>query len=189
MIGHRAGRSPLAEVRLGPVPAILVLLLTVGLVLAWRFVPLKAALLVAIYVACVGIVIGWSVIEALASAYADQWSEFDAVTAPVEEAMSSRPHELVEIEQIVADARRSASSVHVSLRPLVRAIVAPPLNDESEGRDDDTASTLGPTDVGAATWDLVRPDRPRPVVRDAPGFDLASLGAIIDELEVYRSDA
>jgi hypothetical protein len=86
---------------------------------------------------------------------------------------------------LVRDVKQSTISafhLHVRLRPILREIAAHRLwmrfgvdLDREQGR----AREL----IGANAWELVRPERPPPSDRLAPGAATAELRAVVDELE------
>lgn len=107
-------------------------------------------------------------------------SDFDRALAE----MSRPPADSGELTLVrdVKHSTRSAFHLHVRLRPLLREIAAHRLAmrfgvdlDREQGR----AREL----IGASAWELVRPERPPPADRLAPGPDLADLRVVVDELE------
>jgi hypothetical protein len=76
----------------------------------------------------------------------------------------------------------SAFHLHVRLRPVLEMIAAHRLS-ARYGVDLETEATRARELVPAATWELVRPDRPPPDDRLAPGPQLSRLGAVVGELE------
>lgn len=107
-------------------------------------------------------------------------SDFDRALAE----MSRRPADSGELTLVrdVTHSTRSAFHLHVRLRPLLREIAAHRLwmrfavdLDREQGR----AREL----IGANAWELVRPERPPPTDRLAPGPPLADIRVVVDELE------
>ena len=107
-------------------------------------------------------------------------SDFDRALAE----MSRRPADSGELTLVrdVKQSTRSAFHLHVRLRPLLREIAAHRLwmrfgvdLDREQGR----AREL----IGANAWELVRPERPPPTDRLAPGPPLADIRVVVDELE------
>ena len=92
-----------------------------------------------------------------------------------------RPDDLMGLEQIVVTGRSNAGEVHARLRPVVREIASARLarHGVQLERDGERARTL----LGDATWELVRPDRPKPTDRHEPGVSLTELEEIVDRLE------
>jgi hypothetical protein len=173
-------------------------LLSVGLVLAWRFVPLSAAHLVAIYVACVALVVGGALSRAFQAAYRAEGSAFEEVRRTGGSTSGRRPRELEAIERTVVASRTTASEVHLALRPLLRRIAVPGL----EGATDETGTARARREaaIDAAwlarrgswsplLWELVRPGRPRPESWNDEGVSAAALREVVDELEERQHDA
>ena len=107
-------------------------------------------------------------------------SRFDAAFAPTRPGRA-RPASLARVEREVALATGTAFDVHFRLRPLLRTIAAGLLlrrGVDLERRPDRAEALLGPT-----VWELVRPDRPAPDDRTAPGIPIASVEDAVDELE------
>lgn len=86
---------------------------------------------------------------------------------------------------LVHDVQQSVSStfhLHMRLRPLLREIAAHRLSMRfgvSLDREPERAREL----VGAEAWELVRPERPPPGDRLAPGLPASQLGKVVEELE------
>jgi hypothetical protein len=107
-------------------------------------------------------------------------SRFDAAFAPALPARA-RPATLARVEREVALATGTAFDVHFRLRPLLLTISTGLLlrrGVDLERRTDRAEELLGP-DV----WELVRPDRPAPSDRTAPGIPIASVERAVDDLE------
>jgi hypothetical protein len=71
---------------------------------------------------------------------------------------------------------------HARLRPLLRDIAAHRLRSRS-GVERDAEAPRARELVGREAWEVVRPDRPPPADRLAPGPTLAELGVVVEELE------
>lgn len=92
-----------------------------------------------------------------------------------------RPADLQRLEVLVGATGLSAGETHATLRPLLREITIPELNRRGvrlAGHPDAARALLGDE-----LWDLVRPGRPRPVDRRAPGVTLEQLAEMTDRLE------
>jgi hypothetical protein len=76
----------------------------------------------------------------------------------------------------------SALHLHVRLRPILREIAGHRLWMRS-GIDLDREPVRARELIGANAWELVRPERPPPSDRLAPGPALADLRVVVDELE------
>lgn len=91
------------------------------------------------------------------------------------------PAQLVRLERTVEWSASSALATHTRLRPVLVEIADARLGRRGLRLDRDAAEArrlLGP-----AAWELVRPDRPAPQSRDAPGIGPRELGEILDALE------
>ena len=92
------------------------------------------------------------------------------------------PESLVTTTDDVALAQAGGFDVHFRLRPLLRDIAAAGLAMQS-GIDLDRQPERAREKLSPETWELVRPDRPRPEREETAGIDTASLTAVVDELE------
>lgn len=93
-----------------------------------------------------------------------------------------RVRSLEELEHAVDFSQSTAFDVHYRLRPHLARVAAHRLavrRGVDLGSQPEAAADL----VGAAAWDLVRPDREPPTERNAPGIPLARLRAAVDALE------
>jgi hypothetical protein len=93
-----------------------------------------------------------------------------------------RPPELVRTEREIMLGSASAGHLHLRLLPLLRECAAARLaaghNVDLERRPEAARLVLGED-----AWELLRPDRPEPHDRNAPGAPLKRLRAVIDTLE------
>lgn len=91
------------------------------------------------------------------------------------------PAQLVRLEHVVEWSGLSALDVHTRLRPVLVEIAETRLDRHGVrlDRDQEEARRL----LGPAAWELVRPDRPAPPNRDAPGIGSRELDEILDALE------
>jgi hypothetical protein len=105
----------------------------------------------------------------------------DELAEPVE-VLPERPAELKRLERDVYLSLDSAFYLHRSLRPLLREVAANRLllrhGLDLDGRPEDARAVLGD-----AAWSWLRPDRPEPSDRWAPGPRLADLAAVVDAVE------
>lgn len=92
-----------------------------------------------------------------------------------------RPADLERLEVLVGATGLSAAETHAMLRPVMREIATAGLNRRGVrlAADPHAAREL----LGDELWELVRPGRPRPVDRRAPGVSLPRLAAMTDRLE------
>ena len=91
------------------------------------------------------------------------------------------PAQFVRLEHIVEWSTESDMSAHTRLRPVLVEIAAARLARRGlrlERDVEESRRLLGP-----AVWELVRPDRPTPRGRDAPGIPPRRLEEILDVLE------
>ena len=91
------------------------------------------------------------------------------------------PEELARLERAVPLAASQASTVHLTIRPLLREIAAERLRKHGLELDRDLEPSRDL--LGDAAWDLVRPDRRPPRQAFAAGIPLTELTAIVDRLE------
>jgi hypothetical protein len=95
---------------------------------------------------------------------------------------AERPRSLAQLEGEVALGAGDAASFHYRLRPRLRLIAAGLLEDRrnvSLDREPEKARRL----LGDETWELVRPDRPDPADRHAPGLASSALERVVVSLE------
>ena len=91
------------------------------------------------------------------------------------------PPDLLLAERLVVLAGATAADVHFRLRPALRDIAVEVL--ASGPLIDLDGDPRAPALLGDELWDLVRPDRPAPDVRQAPGLDPVVLEQLIARLE------
>jgi hypothetical protein len=91
------------------------------------------------------------------------------------------PAQLVRLERVVQRSGTSALDVHTRLRPVLVEIAEARLGRRGLrlDRDAEEARAL----LGPEVWELVRPDRPAPASRDAPGLRPGELEQVLDALE------
>jgi hypothetical protein len=112
---------------------------------------------------------------------------FPSPRGTVPAVLTPRPPRYVHPESLsttaddVALAQAGEFDVHFRLRPQLRDIAASGLAMHS-GIDLDRQPERARERLSPATWELVRPDRPRPE-RGGTGIGTASLTAVVDELE------
>lgn len=93
-----------------------------------------------------------------------------------------RPAELARLEREVLLASTTAFDLHARLRPILRDVVGHRLA-AGRGLDLDSGSAAVRAAVGDELWEIVRPDRPPPRDRLAPGLSLPRLRAALEALE------
>jgi hypothetical protein len=90
--------------------------------------------------------------------------------------------ELEQLQREVILATSTAFDVHLRLRPRLRRI-ATYLLASRRGIDLDSKPDAARELLGERTWELVRPDRPSPTERHAPGLRRAELREVVGALE------
>jgi hypothetical protein len=85
------------------------------------------------------------------------------------------------LDRVVSAATSHAGELHLRLRPILREIAADGLR--GRGVDLDAEPQAAQALLAPETWDLVRPDRPRPDDAFARGLAPARLNAVLDDLE------
>lgn len=92
------------------------------------------------------------------------------------------PEQLLELERLVSNSAASALTVHAYLRPLLVEISNRRLAARGHSLDHMTDAT-GAALLGEPLWDIVRPARPFPEDRQAPGIAPRELTAMLGVLE------
>jgi hypothetical protein len=158
--------------------AIPVTLATLALAVLLAVRPVPADRIAAGYMLALAAIALAALTRSLSSATSEQpASQFDRMLArPAEQA--SRPPELVRIEREITLAASSAGHLHLRLLPLLREVASAKLGVDLELRSE-RAKTL----LGDDAWKLLRPDRPPPEDRTAPGLPLRRLRELVDTLE------
>ena len=90
----------------------------------------------------------------------------------------TRPPELVRIEREITLGASSAGHLHMRLLPLLREVAAAKLGVDLERRPHAARKSLGDD-----AWEQLRPDRPAPQDRTAPGLPLRRIRSLVDALE------
>ncbi len=90
--------------------------------------------------------------------------------------------DLAAVDRLLALSVSSADDEHMRLRPLVADIARQRLADHTGVRLDGDPEAAAAA-VGPELWELVRPDRPRPVDRRSRGIAPARLRAVVESLE------
>jgi hypothetical protein len=90
----------------------------------------------------------------------------------------TRPPDLVRIEREITFGTTSAGHLHTRLLPLLREAASARLGFDFELQPERARAA-----VGEETWELLRPDRPEPVERNAAGLPLRRIRAVVDSLE------
>jgi hypothetical protein len=90
----------------------------------------------------------------------------------------TRPPELVRIEREITLGTTSAGHLHTRLLPLLREAASARLGFDFELQPERARAA-----VGEETWELLRPDRPEPLERNAAGLPLRRIRAVVESLE------
>ena len=85
------------------------------------------------------------------------------------------------LDRVVSAATSHAGDLHLRLRPILREIAADGLR--RRGVELDAQPQAAQALLAPDTWELVRPDRPRPDDAFARGLAPARLNAVLDDLE------
>ncbi len=92
------------------------------------------------------------------------------------------PQRLVMLQGVLLQSADSAGAEHQRLRPLLRDIASERVG-ATYGFVMDADPARSSALLGALAWELLRPDRPWPEDRRAPGRGLAQLSAVVDAIE------
>ncbi len=134
------------------------------------------------YILFLGALLLFGLVRATRAATAsDRRSPFDEVPRSPRRALE-RPRELAKLEREVVLASTSAFDLHVRMRPALRDVAAHRLATR-RGLELDSGSPAVRDALGGEVWEIVRPDRPPPRDRLAPGLSLRRLRAALDVLE------
>jgi hypothetical protein len=153
-------------------------LVHVGLIVALGIRPIATSTILAAYVlalAAIALELVTRVLAARSSAEGRSAFEHALDRKPADR---TRPPELVRMERELTLGAASAGHLHMRLLPLLREIATARLGFEPE-RSPARARAL----LGDEAWELLRPDRPAPADRNAPGVTQRQLERCIDALE------
>ena len=151
-------------------------LTTIALIVVLGVHPVSTERILAGYVLALA-AIGLAALMRLLGAERDDTSRFEQVLGrkPVD---ATRPSEVVRIEREITLGSSSAGNLHQRLLPLLRDAAGARL-----ALDFDLHPARARAALGDDTWELLRPDRPVPEDRNAPGLPLRRVQSIVDELE------
>jgi hypothetical protein len=155
---------------------------TLALVLLLAFRPVRPGLVLDGYVLVLGALLLTALVGATRRAQpGGTASAFERALrrSPPE---AKRPAELAKLEREVTLGIGSAFYLHVRLLPVLREIAAERLR-ERRGIDLAARPEAARAALPEPLWELVRPDRPAPEDRDAPGLRPAHLREAVDALE------
>ncbi|HEX6744020.1 MAG TPA: hypothetical protein VF087_07390 [Solirubrobacteraceae bacterium] len=85
------------------------------------------------------------------------------------------------LDRVISAATSHAGDLHLRLRPILREIAADGLR--RRGVELDAQPQAAQALLAPDTWEIVRPDRPRPDDAFARGLAPARLNAVLDDLE------
>ena len=155
---------------------------TLGLVVALGVRPVSVATILAAYVLVLAAIALAALIRLTRSA--SEWqpaSHFEHALRDDDEP-PVRPPELVRTEREIMLGSANAAHLHTRLLPILREAAAARLaahhNVELDRRPDAARALLGD-----AAWELLRPDRPAPEDRNAPGLPMRRIRDVVDTLE------
>jgi hypothetical protein len=125
----------------------------------------------------VAVLVAAGALRALAQTLPPLHRAAPASGSAVGEGTGDREH----IDRVVSAATSHAGELHLRLRPILREIAANGLR--RRGVDLDADPRAARELLAPETWELVRPDRPRPDDAFARGLAPARLNAVLDDLE------
>ena len=137
-------------------------------------VPAERRIAVHVYLLFVGALVMFSVVAAVAAAVPRARRSELAVALGERREPPPRVPKLAKVEREVTLSIGNAYDLHARLLPQLREIAAARL--ERAGK------RPGPDTLGR-WWELLRPDRPEPTDRFAPGLPEAELRALVADLE------
>lgn len=161
------------------VPVGSVAVATIALAIALGVRPASVREIVAAYVL---VLTGLTLVVLMRIAHTgEEWerttSQFELALAP-RKPTRSRPAELVRTERDLTLSMANAGELHTRLLPKLRDVAAARLADR-HARDLRNARDV----LGHDAWELLRPDRPAPPDRAAPGLPMGELARLIDTIE------
>jgi len=148
-----------------------VVAVTIGLAIALGLRPISVREILAAYVLALTAI---ALAELTRMARTEE--EWERSSSDLARALASRrsvrvrPAELVRVERDLTLSAASAGEFHARMRPLLLEIAAARVRHPREA-------------VDADTWELLRPDRPAPDDRAAPGVPLRRIAELIDTIE------
>ena len=149
---------------------------TAALLLARFFAPGRFELELDIYILAVGGLALLEVVIVAREAYPNERRSALAAALERKAVKVPRPPEIERLERELTLATATAFDLHARLRPTLREIAGMRL--AVRGLDADGEEVLG-----ERLWELVRPDRPPPTDRHAPGLPLTELRRVVERLE------
>jgi hypothetical protein len=152
--------------------ALLVGGLTLALIVLLAVRPVSSGRIAAGYVLALAAVALGAAMRVLGSdAEAPPTSRFELALTRVP-SPQTRPPELVRVEREIVLGTTSAGHLHTRLLPLLREAAVARLG-----------TRLTPETLGDDAWELLRPDRPEPLDRNAPGLPFRRVRELVTTLE------
>jgi hypothetical protein len=155
----------------------LIVFATLGLIVLLGVHPVSADRIVAGYVLALAAIALASLTRILSDAVDTRASTFEHALSR-RRAEPPRPSDLIRVEREITLALSSAGHVHNRLLPLLREIAAARLGFELDLR-----PAAARARVGEDCWELLRPDRPAPENKNAPGLRQRDVRALVEALE------
>jgi hypothetical protein len=160
-----------------PVGALVVT--TIGFLVALGLRPISTREIVAAYVLALTGLVLLALMRIARSD--DDWaratSQLELALRP-RKATRLRPAELVRTERDLTLSETNAGELHTRLLPQLREVAAARLADRH-----DLALRDGHEILDDENWELLRPDRPAPADRGAPGLPMRRIAHLIDAIE------
>jgi hypothetical protein len=153
-------------------------LAALGLLLAWYLAPGRIELEVDVFLLAVGGLGLFEIVLATRAAYPLEKRSALAAALEREAEPEGRLPEIERIERELTLATANSFDLHARLRPTLRAIASARLAERGRRLDEDGEELLG-----EELWELLRPDRPPPLDRHAPGISLEALRDAVDRVE------
>jgi hypothetical protein len=159
----------------------IVVLPTIALAIALGLAPSRATLEAHLWLLAILVLALLAFMRVVAEAYPRRASPFEA-SLEREPTPGERPSALLRLEREVSMARSSAFDLHARLRPTLAAL-ADDLLSGRRGIDLERSPAQARAVLGDLTWELVRPGRPAPSDRHAPGLADDDLAQVVTALE------
>lgn len=163
----------------GYVPVRGLVVATIGLAVALGLRPISTREIVAAYILALTF---FALVLLMRIAHSgDEWgratSQLELALAPQKETRA-RPAELVRTERDLMLSAANAGELHTRLLPQLRDVAAVRLADRHD------LDLLHAREIlGDETWELLRPDRPAPPDRGAPGLPMERIARLVDTVE------
>ena len=168
--------------RLLPTPTLLMVLATIAYVVARLAEPGRRALWLDVYLLVLGAIAVFAAVLVTRQAFPLDRGSALAAALEREPREPLRPHELERLEREVTLGTSTAFDLHYRLRPILREVAEQRLADR-RGLRLDRGGREAEAALGDELWDLVRPDRPPPEKRWAPGLERDGVRRVVERLE------